>query len=83
MNHLSLLRRHYSSKHKTWCYRQGFYQYNKIKKNQYAPLICKLIDVPVVNEESAKKYGATWYKDKKQWVILLKSDCLEINSNSL
>ena len=49
MNRLNV----FSSKHKTWCYRQGFYQYNKIKKNQYAPLICKLIDVPVVDEESA------------------------------
>ena len=76
MNRLNV----FSSKHKTWCYRQGFYQYKKIKsKNQYAPLICKLIDVPVVNEESAKKYGATWYKDKKQWVILLNLDSLGIN----
>ncbi len=80
MNRLNI----FSSKHKTWCYRQGFYQYNKIKpKNQYAPLICKLIDIPVVDEESAKKYGAQWDIDKKQWVILLKSDCLEINSNFL
>ena len=69
----------FSSKHKTWCYRQGFYQYNKIKKNKYAPLICKFIDVPVINEESAKKYGAKWDKDKKQWVILLNLDSLGIN----
>ena len=36
MNYLSLLRRHYSSKHGTWCYRQGYYQYDKLKKtSQY------------------------------------------------
>ena len=32
MNRLNV----FSSKQKTWCYRQGFYQYNKVKpKNQY------------------------------------------------
>ena len=75
MNRLNV----FSSKHKTWCYRQGFYQYNKIKKNKYAPLICKFIDVPVINEESAKKYGAKWDKGKKQRVILLNLDSLGIN----
>ena len=29
MNRLSLLR-NFSTKNKTWCYRQGFYKYNKI-----------------------------------------------------
>tara|TARA_B100000674_G_scaffold223737_1_gene183581 strand:+ start:1131 stop:1352 length:222 start_codon:yes stop_codon:yes gene_type:complete len=73
MNRLNV----FSSKHKTWCYRQGFYQYNKIKpKNHYSPLICKLIDVPVVDEALAKKYGAKWDKDEKKWIILLKSECL-------
>ncbi len=73
MNRLNV----FSSKHKTWCYRQGFYQYNKIKpKNHYSPLICKLIDVPVVDEALAKKYGAKWDKDEKKWIILLKSDSL-------
>ena len=67
MNRLNV----FSSKHKTWCYRQGFYQYNKIKpKNHYSPLICKLIDVPVVDEALAKKYGAKWDKDEKKWIIL-------------
>ena len=68
MNRLSLVS-HYS-KHNTWCYRQGYYQYDKLKKtNQYSPLICKFIDIPVANEEIAKKYGAKWNKDEKKWVI--------------
>ena len=29
MNRVSLLR-NFSTKNKTWCYRQGFYKYNKI-----------------------------------------------------
>tara|TARA_Y100000768_G_scaffold352690_1_gene304465 strand:- start:249 stop:479 length:231 start_codon:yes stop_codon:yes gene_type:complete len=71
MNHLSLLRRHYSSKHKTWCYRQGYYQYDKLKKtSQYAPFICKFVDVPVATEEFAKKHGAKWDKNEKKWVIV-------------
>ena len=73
MNHLSLLRRNYSSKHKTWCYRQGFYQYDKLKKiTQYSPLICKFLDMPVVNEEFAKNNGAIWDKDEKKWIIFKK-----------
>ena len=56
MNRLNV----FSSKQKTWCYRQGFYQYNKVKpKNQYTPLTCKLIndpveDEPIGDEESVK-----------------------------
>ena len=63
----------FSSKHKTWCYRQGFYQYEKLKKTtQYSPLICKFIDMPVANEEIAKSHGAEWDKDEKKWVIFKK-----------
>tara|TARA_Y100000996_G_scaffold4400_1_gene4058 strand:- start:337 stop:561 length:225 start_codon:yes stop_codon:yes gene_type:complete len=63
----------FSSKHKTWCYRQGFYQYEKLKKtSHYAPLICKFIDVPVANEEFAKKHGAEWDQNEKKWVIFKK-----------
>ena len=63
----------FSSKHKTWCYRQGFYQYEKLKKTtQYSPLICKFLDMPVANEEIAKSHDAEWDKDEKKWVIFKK-----------
>tara|TARA_Y100001935_G_C17305086_1_gene511804 strand:+ start:3167 stop:3382 length:216 start_codon:yes stop_codon:yes gene_type:complete len=63
----------FSSKHKTWCYRQGFYQYEKLKKtSNYAPLICKFIDVPLANKEFAKKHGAEWDQNEKKWVIFKK-----------
>tara|TARA_B100000902_G_C27205063_1_gene861164 strand:- start:539 stop:775 length:237 start_codon:yes stop_codon:yes gene_type:complete len=65
----------FSSKYNTWSYRQGFYQYNKKKiKNQYAPLICKLIDIPVANKEFAKDIGADWDPTEKKWVIFIKYD---------
>ena len=67
MNRVTIL----SSKHKTWCYRQGFYQYtHKVKKDQYAPLICKFNDMPVANEEFARSNGAEWDKNEKKWVII-------------
>tara|TARA_B100000902_G_C27293341_1_gene908479 strand:- start:1970 stop:2185 length:216 start_codon:yes stop_codon:yes gene_type:complete len=63
----------FSSKHKTWCYRQGFYQYtHKVKKGQYSPLICKFIDMPVADENIAKSNGAHWDKGEKKWVIFKK-----------
>ena len=71
MNHLLL--RTISTKTNTWCYRQGFYRYKKIKNkgnDQYAPLICKFIDIPVVNEEFAKKYCAKWDEEEEKWVIM-------------
>lgn len=68
MIHLLIVRNY--SKHKTWCYRQGYYQYKKFKKeDHYAPLICKFIDRPVVNEEFAKKHGAEWDDHEKKWII--------------
>ena len=70
----------FSSKHKTWCYRQGFYQYDQFKKkSNYSPLICKFIDVPVADEGFAKKHGAEWDKDEKKWVIFKKFNSLEFN----
>ena len=63
----------FSSKHNTWCHRQGFYQYNKKKtKDLYAPIICKFIDVPVANEKFAKDNGAEWDQNEKKWVIFKK-----------
>jgi hypothetical protein len=41
--------RRYSTRYNTWCYRQGFYRYDKVKKKEkYGPLICKYIDIPIM-----------------------------------
>ena len=62
--------RNYSTRFNTWCYQQGYYQYDKEnKKSKYQPLIFKF-RAGVITEEMAKKYRATWDKDEKVWVIL-------------
>jgi hypothetical protein len=62
--------RRYSTRYNTWCYRQGFYRYDKVKKKEkYGPLICKYIDIPIINEEFAKEHGAKWDRNEKKWVI--------------
>ena len=72
MLYLQIIRK-YSSKHSTWCFKQGYYQYDKFKKtNHYSPLICKFIDVPAANKEFSKKYGAHWDNNEKKWIILKK-----------
>ena len=49
-----------STKTNTWCYRNGFYKYIINKDNdQYAQLICRFIDTPIVNKELAKKRVVT------------------------
>ena len=69
MNNVFL--RNISTKTNTWCYRNGFYKYIKNKDNdQYAQLICRFIDTPIVNKELAKKYGAKWDKEEGKWVIM-------------
>ena len=65
---LQIVRRY--SKHNTWSYRQGYYQYALVKKeDRYYPLICKFNNIPVANAAFAKDIGAKWDDSEKKWVI--------------